>query len=305
MNRNQENKDTMASVVLEYMKEVPETLVQNTPGLEENIQELTEILEVISEKNEYQNTDNSGYSIVKSNLRNAMVELGVNIAYSLKAYAKRVNNEVLFTEMSMTKSSLENMRDNDVKDKCQLIATRATENVAGISTYGITQAVIDGYIQNITLFGNNIPKPRLSITANVLLTQNIAAAFKALDKSLEELDIKMFALNFAHRQIVDQYKSCRRIVNHAGRLLSLVGNITDQDYNPVFGAIVSISAINREAKSTKKGNFEFKNLPEGQYMVQITRPSFATQSIMVGVVKGQTTELKIMLQPANENLRVA
>jgi len=305
MNRNQENKDTMASVVLEYMKEVPETLVQNTPGLEENIQELTEILEVISEKNEYQNTDNSGYSIVKSNLRNSMVELGVNIAYSLKAYAKRVNNEVLFTEMSMTKSSLENMRDNDVKDKCQLIATRATENVAGISTYGITQAVIDGYIQNITLFGNNIPKPRLSITANVLLTQNIAAAFKALDKSLEELDIKMFALNFAHRQIVDQYKSCRRIVNHAGRLLSLVGNITDQDYNPVFGAIVSISAINREAKSTKKGNFEFKNLPEGQYMVQIARPSFATQSIMVGVVKGQTTELKIMLQPANENLRVA
>lgn len=305
MNRNQENKDTMASVVLEYMKEVPETLVQNTPGLEENIQELTEILEVISEKNEYQNTDNSGYSIVKSNLRNSMVELGVNIAYSLKAYAKRVNNEVLFTEMSMTKSSLEGMRDNDVKDKCQLIATRATENVAGISTYGITQAVIDGYIQNITLFGNNIPKPRLSITANVLLTQNIAAAFKALDKSLEELDIKMFALNFAHRQIVDQYKSCRRIVNHAGRLLSLVGNITDQDYNPVFGAIVSISAINREAKSTKKGNFEFKNLPEGQYMVQITRPSFATQSIMVGVVKGQTTELKIMLQPANENLRVA
>ena len=305
MNRNQENKDTMASVVLEYMKEVPETLVQNTPGLEENIQELTEILEVISEKNEYQNTDNSGYSIVKTNLRNAMVELGVNIAYSLKAYAKRVNNEVLFTEMSMTKSSLENMRDNDVKDKCQLIATRATANVAGISTYGITQAVIDGYIQNITLFGNNIPKPRLSITANVLLTQNIAAAFKALDKSLEELDIKMFALNFAHRQIVDQYKSCRRIVNHAGRLLSLVGNITDQDYNPVFGAIVSISAINREAKSTKKGNFEFKNLPEGQYMVQIARPSFATQSIMVGVVKGQTTELKIMLQPANENLRVA
>lgn len=305
MNRNQENKDTMASVVLEYMKEVPETLVQDTPGLEENIQELTEILEVISEKNEYQNTDNSGYSIVKSNLRNAMVELGVNIAYSLKAYAKRVNNEVLFTEMSMTKSSLENMRDNDVKDKCQLIATRATENVAGISTYGITQAVIDGYIQNITLFGNNIPKPRLSITANVLLTQNIAAAFKALDKSLEELDIKMFALNFAHRQIVDQYKSCRRIVNHAGRLLSLVGNITDQDYNPVFGAIVSISAINREAKSTKKGNFEFKNLPEGQYMVQIARPSFATQTIMVGVVKGQTTELKIMLQPANENLRVA
>ena len=305
MNRNQENKDTMASVVLEYMKEVPETLVQNTPGLEENIQELTEILEVISEKNEYQNTDNSGYSIVKTNLRNAMVELGVNIAYSLKAYAKRVNNEVLFTEMSMTKSSLEGMRDNDVKDKCQLIATRATANVAGISTYGITQAVIDGYIQNITLFGNNIPKPRLSITANVLLTQNIAAAFKALDKSLEELDIKMFALNFAHRQIVDQYKSCRRIVNHAGRLLSLVGNITDQDYNPVFGAIVSISAINREAKSTKKGNFEFKNLPEGQYMVQIARPSFATQSIMVGVVKGQTTELKIMLQPANENLRVA
>lgn len=305
MNRNQENKDTMASVVLEYMKEVPETLVQDTPGLEENIQELTEILEVISEKNEYQNTDNSGYSIVKTNLRNSMVELGVNIAYSLKAYAKRVNNEVLFTEMSMTKSSLENMRDNDVKDKCQLIATRATANVAGISTYGITQAVIDGYIQNITLFGNNIPKPRLSITANVLLTQNIAAAFKALDKSLEELDIKMFALNFAHRQIVDQYKSCRRIVNHAGRLLSLVGNITDQDYNPVFGAIVSISAINREAKSTKKGNFEFKNLPEGQYMVQIARPSFATQTIMVGVVKGQTTELKIMLQPANENLRVA
>lgn len=305
MNRNQENKDTMASVVLEYMKEVPEILVQDTPGLEENIQELTEILEVISEKNEYQNTDNSGYSIVKTNLRNAMVELGVNIAYSLKAYAKTVNNEVLFTEMSMTKSSLENMRDNDVKDKCQLIATRATANVAGISTYGITQAVIDGYIQNITLFGNNIPKPRLSITANVLLTQNIAAAFKALDKSLEELDIKMFALNFAHRQIVDQYKSCRRIVNHAGRLLSLVGNITDQDYNPVFGAVVTISAINREAKSTKKGNFEFKNLPEGQYMVQIARPSFATQTIMVGVVKGQTTELKIMLQPANENLRVA
>jgi hypothetical protein len=40
-------------------------------------------------------------------------------------------------------------------------------------------------------------------------------------------------------------------------------------------------------------------------MVQIARPSFTTQTIMVGVVKGQTTELKIMLLPANENLRVA
>lgn len=305
MNRIQENKDTMASVVLEYMKELPETLVQDTPGLEENIQELTEILEVISEKNENQNTDNTGYSIVKTNLRNSMVQLGVNIAYSLKAYAKRVNNEVLFTEMSMTKSVLDGMRDNDVKDKCQLIATRATTHVASITTYGITQAVIDGYTQNITQFGNYIPKPRLSITANVLLTQNIAVAFKALDKCLEELDIKMFALNFAHNQVVEQYKSCRRIVNHAGRLLSLVGNITDQNYSPVFGAVISIPAINREAKSTKKGNFEFKNLPEGQYMVQIARPSFATQTVMVGVVKGETTELKIMLLPANENLRVA
>jgi hypothetical protein len=78
---------------------------------------------------------------------------------------------------------------------------------------------------------------------------------------------------------------------------SLKGTITDtfNKKNLAYGSVallrVKDSVLQQHTRSTLTGSFELKNIPDGQYIVMITYPSFADYSDVVNIAAGKPVNL--------------
>lgn len=305
MKKSFENKYNTSKVVQAFMEEQSAATINASPGLAVDVVNLTETNTEIGNLNEFQTINRSGHRIVKENFKEIMISSAMDCVNALMAFAETSYNEVLFNEVKTTRTYLQKMRDNEVKDRCAFIHFRANEYQANIETYGITVAVVSKFEEQITDFNANISKPRLSIADRVLLTKKLNTEFKKLNALLKNMDIKVNALNLLFPDFVSEYKTCRIIVNHRGSSLAISGTIKDHAGMPISGAMFTIESLKREAKSTLKGNFEFKNIATGEYFLKIVRPGYTTITQKVNIVKGETTKLFIVMNTDASQLRVA
>jgi iron complex outermembrane receptor protein len=80
------------------------------------------------------------------------------------------------------------------------------------------------------------------------------------------------------------------------------GKIVDRQSHPVEAATVSILNSNWNTISDSQGDFSFRNIPSGQYTVQVTAIGFAAVSRDVSVGAGSTGSLVIQLSDASTQL---
>ncbi|WNM20281.1 carboxypeptidase-like regulatory domain-containing protein [Flavobacterium capsici] len=305
MKKHDENKYYMEQLVHEYLKGLDSAIVEASPELDTDIAELGSEIDLIAELNEYQQMNRTGHQLIKSQLKQDMAMKAIEVVDALRAYAKVTNNMVLFAEMGITYWSIYKKRDAEAKDECRFIHDRGVEHLAGITTYGITEAFLLELKGLITDYNANMTKPRMSITERMQLTRGIDDAFGRIDVLLKELDIKVFALRTLYPAVVSHYKDCRRIVDYRGSVLAISGTVKNELDEPIFGATATIEVLDRSTKSTYKGNFEFRNLPDGLYTVVVERPGYEKQAVTVGVVKGETTKINVVLKSTEGQLRVA
>ena len=296
MRKRSENKYNMLVLVLEYLKSLNTSIINSSPRLDAVIALLEDEVALIASLNEYQTVNRTGYRVVKSQLKQNMVMKAIEVVDALKAYAKVENNEVLFAEMNISYWSLIKKRDTEATNQCQFIHARGFEHVTGITTYGITATFLTDFEQLIVDYTTNSMKPRLSITERMQLTKGIDDAFERVDVLLKDMDIKVTALRTLHPAVFSHYKDCRKIVNYRGSVRAISGTVKNEAGEPIFGATVSIPLLNLSVKSTFKGNFEFKNLADGNYTIVVERPGYDKQVVAAGVVKGETTKINLVLR---------
>lgn len=295
MKKRNENKYNMVLLVLEYLKGLNTSIINASPRLDAVIALLEEEVALIASLNEFQTVNRTGYRVVKSQFKQNMVMKAIEVVDALKAYAKVENNEVLFAEMDITYWSLIKKRDTEASSQSQFIHSRGVEHLTGIITYGITEVFLDDFEQLIVDYTDNLMKPRFSITERMQLTRGIAEGFERVEILLKDMDIKVTALRTIYPAVVSQYKDCRRVINYRGSVLAISGTVKNETGEPIFGATVSIPSPNMSVKSTFKGNFEFKNLPDGDYTIVVERPGYDKQVVTAGVVKGETTKINLVL----------
>ncbi len=300
-----ENRYNMSKVVQAYMEEQSAATINAAPGLDTDIGLLKDINNKIGELNEFQSLSRIGHRINKDNVRETMTNSAIDCAFALMAFAEPNPDQVLFNEVKTTRTDLQRLRDNDVKDRCEYLHLRATEFQTDLETYGITTAKLNNFQAEIDAYNEQISKPRQSIVARVQLTNKIKIEFKKQLELLKEMDTKVNALNLLFPEFVNEYKTSRIIVNLRGTVLAITGNIKDQAGNPIFGAVCTLSELGRETKSSAKGNFEFKNVANGKYNLEVKRPGFESINQIVSVVKGETTKVLIVMTTDTSLLRVA
>lgn len=305
MIKSYENRYNMAKVVQSYMEEQSVTTINAAPGLDLDVSLLKDINNKIGELNEFQSISRIGHRINKNNVREAMTNSALDCAFALMAFAEPNPDQVLYNEVKTSRTYLQRLRDNDAKDRCEFLHFRATEHQADLETYGITVAFLNNFQAEIDAFNEQISKPRQSIAARVQLTNKMDMEFKKQLDLLKEMDTKVNALNLLFPDFVNEYKTCRIVINYSGSVLAISGTIKDQAGLPIFGAICTLTELGREAKSSTKGNFEFKNVANGKYNLEVKRPGFETINLIVSVVKGETNKVNIVMSTDTSLLRVA
>ena len=81
------------------------------------------------------------------------------------------------------------------------------------------------------------------------------------------------------------------------------GKITEAETNfSLPGATIKLEGINKYTYSNQNGEFEFLNIPEGNYQVEITYIGYEKQTQEVKVEAGKNTNIKFVLITASNEL---
>lgn len=308
MNGKQESKFNMYLVTRDFLT-ANATITASLPNYAGYFTGVTTGITQIHAIREQQEFNKKGITANKTQLRNALIGLTIDVSRKLVAYSTITNNSVLLKEVHYSESVLKKSVDLLLKDKCQVIYDRANANLASLGTYGITATVLTNLLTALNAFTVSIPKPRLGVTDKKLATEQLKNAMKAVEDNLAKIDVLVNIVQTTQANFHLGYTSVRKLITTAHGSLSVKGFVVDKNGERVKGATVTfkaeslvkssktaVSAIPMIKETASKGGFQIKSLPDGSYTVTISKPGYNDTIQTVHVSHGELTTVSIVLE---------
>ena len=300
MNQLQERKRSMYYVVEEFLATVPAATIAGMPQFEVVLQKFTDTVLEIRQQSEWQTQNRVGERILKDEYRMTMCVQAVTISSRIKGYAINTGNVVLREEMSMRISYLLNMADTVAADVCQFVQEKGVLLLTDLTTYGVTQDMLNDLDKSIGDFRNSIPKPRMGIVSRKRATEEMKLLFYKCDVLLKAIGSLVDMLQFEDSEFYAAFYSSRRIIKPAYRTLSISGQITDENGMPLQKVMVSLQDTLIERKTSDKGGFDIKGLESKVYSVVLQKAGYDTVSIEVAVTATERTEIAVSMKPETD-----
>jgi len=156
-----------------------------------------------------------------------------------------------------------------------------------------------------------MPTPRNGAIGTKLSTEQIAKAFTATDKALDNIDALVEIVRISQPEFYSGYKSARKIIDTAVGSLQVKGFVTDASTGEgLKGATVSFELNNNsngllkakasssesvKKKTADKGGFNIKTLTEGTYSATVSKNGYADVVTTIAVTNGELAMLNVEL----------
>ena len=265
----------------------------------------------IRSSNEQQSIDKSGIANKKSQLRKLLVKLGADTSRKIQSYAKIENNQILLSEAKFSESDFKYATDSDLETFAQSTYDTAQTQLGNLAQYGVTNETQNDLIRALTDFRAAMPTPRNGAIGTKLSTEQIAKAFTATDKALDNIDALVEIVRISQPEFYSGYKSARKIIDTAAGSLQIKGFVTDASTGEgLKGATVSLELNNNsngllkakasssesvKKKTADKGGFNIKTLTEGTYSATVSKNGYADVVTTIAVTNGELAMLNVEL----------
>jgi hypothetical protein len=268
------------------------------PNYSDYFTEVTNGIAEINSIREVQELDKRGLALIKSELKDKLIDLATEVSRKAVAYAKHLNGLEFLNEINYSESDLRKSPDTVLVDKCQIIYARSNAIAAALAPYDVTPALLTELQSTLTAYDNSIPKPRLGISERRQATKHLAERFKIVDKAFEEIDVLVEVVRKSHSDFYEGYQSVRMIVDNGQGKIALIGKVTDSESgNGLQGAklVFKMNGHNGDSdpevkdllkRSAKKGGFLIKKMARGSYNVSISKPGYEEGQFTVHVTDG-------------------
>jgi len=172
----------------------------------------------IAQYRQVQETDNSGLTEVKIDLRANVITQELQLSAALKSYANSTNNKELKTKANYSRSDLIQSADPVLYDIGILLVNLATPLQAELSKYFVTVEKLNELGSLLTDFHAAIPQKRVANSMSKVSTGNIVEVFNSLSKMLkDEMDVLMLLFEQVEPDFYKSYKNARLIIDYSGR----------------------------------------------------------------------------------------
>lgn len=189
---------------------------QTLPAFAAGVEELEEHIASIQALAQTQ-TSQSGAAAEKAQAFQVLVDAAFETAAATRACAAASSNRDLARRVDYSRSNVGKGRDTEVVARCQDILAAATENLASLADYGITQAKLTALKKKIEGFQALQPKPRQGRAHSSSATKEIAKLFKQVDELLNDrLDGLAFQFKDTQAAFYNAYTTARSIVTASG-----------------------------------------------------------------------------------------
>jgi len=301
MTTKQEDKLSMEIVVVDFLNNTDPSILALMPQINTLKEKFSNNVNKLRTFKNGQTLNRTGNRIAKDQLREQMTQLGFTTAAKVCAYAIAINNEVLEMEVTYGYSELSKLRDTNIADTCQSIHNIALANLTNLADYGVTTATLEELNNYITQYNTALPKTRAGIITQTLFTNGIAELFIENDKLLYRIDKLVTMLKFEQAAFHDEYFKSKKIINTGNRKLSLKGKITNELGKPIEKVTITIETpLQETAKSSEKGNYQFKGIEGGMFPVTFKRDGYLPERVFLVFTKNTKTNFNIVLKQTQQ-----
>lgn len=300
MDARKENTFSMQRSVVSFNLTVPETIKALMPDYVTLLDELENKNAQIGTLNGLQSSSNKGFHADKIDTKAELIELTLDVVAACRALALKQKNNVLLAKMDqMQKSKLERARDSTAADYCEEVHNIAFNIQPDIQPYGVTVTTLAELSAKLTLFREELSKPRNKIVSRKQINREIGELFIECAEILENLDALVNTVARRQPAFKNEYYDNRKIIDYHGKKLSLRGFVYDVNGLPIEN--VEVTALNAKLSTltTSKGYFEFKSLPAGLDSFTFNKVQFQTVNQAIGIVKNERIDINITMANAS------
>lgn len=217
MNKSQINKSRMfGSVALVLDNNFP--IFSKQEELVKALQQLKNGQEQIGQYRQIQETDNSGLTKTKVQLRAGLIQSILKFSIALRAYANSMKDAELKAKVNYGPSDLKKTADPVLVDIGVLIYGLADPLKGDLSRFFIADGDFTEMDRLLNAFKLAIPKRRVAAATSKNSTLNISDVFAAQDTLLkEEMDVLMLLFRNSHPDFYNAYKNARNVVDYGVR----------------------------------------------------------------------------------------
>jgi hypothetical protein len=294
----------MAYKVIEIMTRHSDVWKDNK-AISKVVEKIIGLLAELEKVNANQKITSAGATKKKSQIRKELDKLTNVFLGSFRSYARSINDVQIYEKYDLSMTEIKDVKDTEVIGESQAVAEFATSHLKDLKDFGTTQETIDEYKLVATNFRKILAVPQSIIAERKTLTQKLKDLFKQLDEYLtEDLDNYLMQFITKNPDFYSDYENARIIYDSATISKSLIGTVTDahEPTHVLQQAKVTVkfkagSELSDKVKSTSaKGNFQFKDLEEGIYIVTIEKFKYETVTKEIEILKNKMTRLNVQLK---------
>jgi hypothetical protein len=286
------------------------SLLKSLPNFEENFTAFLNTIARLMVIAEMQKDTSTGAAKEKKRLREYLITLASDNSVALSTFAKFTKNELLLDKVKFSDSDLIKMSGVELKNYAQILYNKVESNLELLANYGVTPETLKALNDAISAFDASIAKPRVGINEKAQATRELSLLFKSVDSILDNIDASVKIIRRKEANFYKGYTANRRLVDTSSGKLALKASAKElASGEPVQGAqfifihqadILSgnngIGEITK--KTSKKGNFQIKNMKAGNYKVSVNKPGYKAKEVSLSVAAGERSKLTVELEKA-------
>jgi hypothetical protein len=268
------------------------------PLMSEAVESLEKLIDDITQIVSNQTENTTGIKVQKEVTREDVENIIFILAGQLRSYAVNINNFELRNEVTYTISKLRGMADTLLLSNSITILEKAQENEANLLPYGVTPANLVAVEDLLNAFELKIALPRNAIAFKKQQTELLQVKMEDADNLLrDKMDSYVIIVKNTEQEFYTIYKNNRKIIKPSYNPLALKVLVVGPNEMPLYKVKAKIQGFSKEYRTTQKGLFQVKSLPEGMHVITLSKAGYQTQVITFPITKGERTDLNITLLP--------
>jgi hypothetical protein len=214
MNQKQENITTMFEATLQFLDN-NSTIWSSTPAFATAVTDARNGVQAIRDASDIQELGRTVATAQKQQARDDLEDKTIEMADRLAALAAKTGDVGLGEQVQMTRSTLDQLQDDDLVQTAQRVRDIANANLTDLAPYGVTAGTVTALSDAITTFSGLKTAPRSKAADRKAQTEtlpqliaDVRSIFRnQLDKLMtpfKRTEPEFYAGYFAARVIVDR-----------------------------------------------------------------------------------------------------
>lgn len=230
----------------------------------------------------------------KDRLKEVMVTLAINIEMRTYAYGITSEKTEILDKLRISRTDFLRKRDEDVCGLVDQIIEIAGRYLSSLSTYGVTQLMLDDLEDAKTEYIKYIGQPKQTIGDKATATNDLKIEFQTLRKTVAVLDNLVNIFEATNPSFVAQYFITRRIYDEPTNTMALRMHVQDSvNHLPIANVFIDIPSAGINRTTSENGVAEVQNLAEGIHDLNLSHPQYQPLTYQVTIVNGQMTDVTI------------